>query len=486
MAYIGHIAGYKVGGVQYLLYIADGGIGTGKAAALGAVYFYEQDGFICCGKEAHAYAGEEHERADKGKDRDTDNDPGPFETKVEQWAVETGDDCFHPAGKSAGFGFDLFLFEEAPRKYGGECEGKNQRKEEHEHDGDGQGLEKFARSALHERQREEGEHGGGGRGDDGKAYLCSAFGSGFSEGIAQLAEAHDVFYHHDAVVYQQTKGNHQCSNADLLQGKAKVVEGGNGNEDGNGDDGHDDEGGSPAKEDEDDQSYEQDALHEVDEEVRNAGTYRRGLLKACLQGDALGELAVKAGDDTVDGLVELQDVFSPLLVDIDEEGTATLVAGEPALVFIVHAYFCDVSELHDAALAGRDDRSADLFQTAVGTAGLDVEGLAACVDVTTGDIEVVPLQDGSHLPQTDVLLGHAGKVESDANLFFGIGIDLDFLEAFNLFQLKLQVFCDAVQLVKGSIWGNQGQLPDRGALRRVYFVDVKAVEAVGQLVANDV
>ena len=192
-------------------------------------------------------------------------------------------------------------------------------------DGDRQGDGKFAEQPahhfLHEEKRDQHRDQRHGQRNDGEADLARAFQRGVQRLFAGLEITRDVLDHHDGVVHDETGGNRERHQGEIVERKAQQIHRRECADDGQrhrqaGNDGR----RNAAQEQEDHQHYEGHGQRQFELPVRHRSANRRGAIRQNLHVDGRGKSCLNLRKHLLDAVHHRDHIRAGLALHIQQDG----------------------------------------------------------------------------------------------------------------------------------------------------------------------
>src|SRR5882757_7655729 len=287
-------------------------------------------------------------------------------------------------------------------------------------DGDGEGDSKLAKQTAdyvsHEEQRNQNGDQGDGERNDGEADLLGAFQRGLHRRRAFFDVTRNIFDHDDGVVDDESGGNGEGHQGEVVEAVAEGVHGGEGADEGEGHgDAGDDGRGEASKEEEHHHDDEADGEEEFEIDLGDGSLNGRGEVGERGDFDAFGEIAFELREKCLNAVDDPDGVAARLPLDVDNDGGCFVHPGRLIGVFHAVEDFRYIGEHHGRAIAEGDDNVAIVFAGNELIVGVNLVVLPVAVEISFGGIHAGLGDGGAQVFEIDTVGRERGGIGLDAD-----------------------------------------------------------------------
>src|SRR5581483_6332593 len=279
---------------------------------------------------------------------------------------------------------------------------------------DGKFTEEASHDVAHEKERNQDRHERNGEGHDGEADLLGAFESGGEGLFALFDEADDVFDHDNGVIDDETGGNGEGHEREIVEAEAgQVHDGAGANERERDGEGGNDGGSQGSEKEKNDRHDQQNGDEQLDFHIVDRRANRGGEVGENVDSDAGRQGGAELGQALLDAVNNLNNVGAGLALDVEDDRRGLV---HPCRLFGVLGAVDDGGDVfkHDRrALAIGDD---DAFVIRAGgelVVGADLVAKLRAVKIAFGLVDAGLLEGGAQIFEVQAV-GREGS---------GIGLD---------------------------------------------------------------
>ncbi len=287
---------------------------------------------------------------------------------------------------------------EGERDHGGDKDGDGE--------GDGEFAEETADHVAHEEQGDEHGDQRDGQRDDGEADLLAALEGGAHGRFAGFDVARDVLDHHDGVVDDESGGDGERHEREVVEAVAQQVHHAEGADDGERHgDRRNDGGGEVAQEEEDDQDDQRHGEHELEFDVFDRGADGGGAVGEDVDLDVGRQAGLQLRQELVDAVDDGDDVGAGLALHVDDDGGLAIHPGSLLRVLCRIDDGGYVGGANRGAVAVGDDDGQVVGAGDELVVGVDGVGLARAVERALGLVDVGGGEGGAQVFEAEVVGG---------------------------------------------------------------------------------